>query len=117
MMIAQAAPVPCRLIVVVYVDGWVVALQDVKEKLFGMTETATAMALIRSRDPRFDMIKLLQGVRCGILLTAIAAGSSATKPCSVVHLPLQPPVHHASSPAVDVVSAQPQQPGAMPHWW
>jgi hypothetical protein len=37
--------------------------QDVKEKLFGMSETATAMAIIRSRDPRFDMTTLLEGVR------------------------------------------------------
>jgi hypothetical protein len=38
-------------------------LQDVKEKLFGMSETAAAMAIIRSRDPRFDMTTLLEGVR------------------------------------------------------
>ncbi len=44
-------------------DDIVIVLQDVKEKLFGMFETATAMAIIRSRDPRFDMSKLLQGVR------------------------------------------------------
>lgn len=38
-------------------------VEDVKAKLFGMSETATAMAIIRSRDPRFDMTTLLDGVR------------------------------------------------------
>ncbi|KAF6258853.1 hypothetical protein COO60DRAFT_1701120 [Scenedesmus sp. NREL 46B-D3] len=38
-------------------------VEDVKEKLFGMSETAAAMAIIRSRDPRFDMTTLLDGVR------------------------------------------------------
>eukprot|EP00878_Enallax_costatus_P028175 GHUV01030394.1.p1 GENE.GHUV01030394.1~~GHUV01030394.1.p1 ORF type:complete len:208 (+),score=55.25 GHUV01030394.1:2-625(+) len=38
-------------------------VEDVKEKLFGMSETATAMAKIRSKDPRFDMSRLLEGVR------------------------------------------------------
>ncbi|KAF8055111.1 TIM44-2 [Scenedesmus sp. PABB004] len=38
-------------------------VEDVKEKLFGMSETAAAMALIRGRDPRFDMSRLLEGVR------------------------------------------------------
>ncbi len=39
-------------------------LQDVKEKLFGLSEAAAAMTLIRGRDPRFDMGRLLLGVRC-----------------------------------------------------
>jgi hypothetical protein len=37
--------------------------QDVKEKLFGLSETAAAMSRIRARDPTFDMSRLLQGVK------------------------------------------------------
>jgi hypothetical protein len=36
------------------------SLQDVKEKLFGMSETATAMSRIRARDTQFDMSTLLK---------------------------------------------------------
>lgn len=38
-------------------------VEDVKEKLFGASETAQAMAKIRGRDPRFEMARLLAGVR------------------------------------------------------
>ena len=37
--------------------------QDIKERVFGKTDAASAMATILSRDPAFDMSRLLAGIR------------------------------------------------------
>lgn len=37
--------------------------QDIKERVFGKTDAASAMTTILSRDPTFDMGRLLAGVK------------------------------------------------------
>lgn len=37
--------------------------QDIKERVFGKTDAASAMTTILSRDPSFDMSKLLASVK------------------------------------------------------
>eukprot|EP00877_Chromochloris_zofingiensis_P014303 jgi/Chrzof1/9126/Cz03g36270.t1 len=39
-------------------------VEDVKERLFGMSDAAAALHTIRSRDPSFDMSKLLSRAKC-----------------------------------------------------
>lgn len=37
--------------------------QDIKERVFGATDAASAMSTILARDPSFDMSRLLAGVK------------------------------------------------------